>query len=172
LTKASAPDAHERIDEIAVHKIASVLQDRALSCFVLSCATLSISASLPDGSRRINRRKRKSSSPPPQKIDPRFQETQSLLQQGRFEKHAQQIQTELTRDPKASKATTSSASSAFPKRIFLCPRRIPTRADAGSIVHAHESQSWQPLHRQQKLDLAEKEFKEVLPPRLPNSEAN
>jgi len=52
---------------------------------VLSCTALFTSISLPYTALANQSSQKQSSSPRPQKIDPRFQETQSLLQQGRFD---------------------------------------------------------------------------------------
>src|SRR5579859_5421730 len=67
----------------------------------LSCASLFISALLPHSALANQSPHKKSSSPQPDKIDPHFQETQSLLQQGRFDEARQQIQTQLAKDPKS-----------------------------------------------------------------------
>src|SRR6267154_935268 len=140
---------------------------------VLSCATLSISASLPCTALANQSSQRKSPSPPPQKIDPRFQETQSLLQQGRFDEARQQIQTELTRDPKSvegykildivcvSQKDFPCSLDAFQHALTLAPSSTRTKVNLGNLYIA-----------QQKLDLAEKEFKEVLTAAPSNSEAN
>src|SRR5260221_5163517 len=123
---------------------------------VLSSAALFISTSFPYAALANQSPPTKSSSPPPQKIDPRFRETQSLLQQGRFEEARQQIQTELAKDPKSvegfnllgivcvSQKDFPCALDAFQHALKLAPSSTRTKVNLGNLYIA-----------QQKLGLAE-----------------
>src|SRR6266705_3440816 len=86
--------------KLTFNKSLRTSRPRAL-LLALSCLVLYISTSLPYTALANQAPQKKSSSPPPQKIDPGFQETQSLLQQGRFDEARQQIQIGLAKDPKS-----------------------------------------------------------------------
>ena len=158
--------------KLTFNKSLRTSRPRAL-LLVLSCLALYISTSLPYTALANQLQQKKSPSPPPQKIDPRFQETQFLLQRGRFDEARQQIQTELAKDPKSiegfnllgivcvSQKDFPCALDAFQHALKLAPSSTRTKVNLGNLYIA-----------QQKLDLAEKEFKEVLASAPSNSEAN
>src|SRR5256885_12869746 len=87
---------------------------------VLSCTALFISTSLPYTPLANQAPQKKSSSPPPQKIAPRFQETQSLLQQARFDEARQQIQTELAKDLTSVEGSNSYGIVSVSQNDFPC----------------------------------------------------
>jgi tetratricopeptide (TPR) repeat protein len=128
------------------------------------------STSLPAGAPP---QQKKPAAASPQKIDPRFQEAQALLQQGRFDEARQQVQAELTKDPSSvegfnllgiicvSEKDNAAALEAFQRALKLAPSSARTKVNLGSLYVA-----------EQKLGLAEKEFREVLATSPANSEAN
>lgn len=108
-----------------------------------------------------------------QKSDPRFQEAQNLLQQGRPDEAKQKVEDALAKNPRSvegynllgiiriSQKDFDGALKAFQQALALNPASSRTKINLGNLFAS-----------QQKLDLAEKEFHEVLHVEPANSEAN
>src|SRR5207249_6179852 len=117
---------------------------------VLTCAALFISTSLPCVVFANQSPQKESPSPPSQKIDPRIQETQSLLQQGRFDEARRQIQGELAKDPKnvegfnilgivcVSQKDFPCALDAFQHALKLAPSSGRTKVNLGNLYIAEQ----------------------------------
>jgi len=107
------------------------------------------------------------------KVDPRFQEADALLQQGRAEEARQKIQSELAKDPKSvegynllgivcvSLKDNDAALDAFQHALKLDPSSARSKNNLGNLYLS-----------QQKFAAAEKEFREVLRSAPANSDAN
>src|SRR6266550_9276496 len=115
----------------------------------------------------------KNTSRPAAANDPRLQEAQELLSQGRVEEAKQKIQEQLGQNPKSVEGYNmlgilytgqkdyENALDAFQHALKLNPNSVRTRINLGNIYIAQE-----------KLGSAEKEFREVLRIEPSNSDAN
>ena len=116
---------------------------------------------------------RKTPSRSAEKSDPRFQEAENLLNEGRTEEAKQKIQEQLAQDPKnvegynllgiifTKRKDFDKALDTFQHALKIDPTSTPTRANIGNLYIALE-----------KLDLAEKEFQQVLRIEPANADAN
>src|SRR6266446_6867550 len=148
----------------------SHLQKNRLVTCVLALTVLLLCA---DPSSGQQAQVKKNTSRPAAAIDPRLQEAQELINQGRVQEAKQKIQEQLQQNPKSVEGYNllgilytgqkdyDNALEAFQHALKLSPNSVKTRNNLGNIYVAQE-----------KLDLAEKEFRETLRIEPANSDGN
>jgi len=144
-------------------------KNRAVTC-VLALAVILLCANASWGQQAPVK---KNTPRPAAAIDPRLQEAQELLSQGRVEEAKQKIQEQLQQNPKSVEGYNmlgilytgqkdyENALDAFQHALKLNPNSVRTRINLGNIYIAQE-----------KLGSAEKEFRETLRIEPSNSDGN
>src|SRR6266446_3439102 len=148
----------------------SHLQKNRLVTCVLALTVLLLCA---DPSSGQQAQVKKNTSRPAAAIDPRLEEAQELLSQGRVEEAKQKIQEQLQQNPKSVEGYNmlgilytgqkdyENALDAFQHALKLNPNSVRTRINLGNIYIAQEN-----------LGSAEKEFRETLRIEPSNSDGN
>ena len=148
----------------------SHLQKNRLVTCVLALAVLLLYADASSGQQTPVK---KNTSRPAAAIDPRLEEAQELLSQGRVEEAKLKIQEQLQQNPKSVEGYNmlgilytgqkdyENALNAFQQALKLKPNSVRTRINLGNIYIAQE-----------KLGSAEKEFRETLRIEPSNSDGN